>query len=154
MKLHYDSYQYSNYLTLVLRVVNNNHVNYCYVVIDQYSNDAILVDPAWEMVTINKVLLANDVSLKGILVTHHHLDHIDLSSVMSLEHDVPVYMSREEVDFYKVKMDKLTTFDGGELLELGGVRIKPIFTPGHTKGSTCYFVGDSLFTGDTLFLSG
>ncbi|MCH9764075.1 MAG: MBL fold metallo-hydrolase [Gammaproteobacteria bacterium] len=92
--------------------------------------------------------------LKAILITHHHFDHIDLADSLSTKFNCRVIMSQQEITEYDVKLLNLSTFDGDAQLNICGFSIQAILTPGHTKGSTCFLIGDNLFTGDTLFNEG
>ncbi len=147
-------HKYSNYFVITMRVVHQSLVNYCYLVIDQFSRNAVAFDPAWELEKIEGVLDGYDAILISSCVTHHHRDHIDLAEAMSIRHAVAIHMSQQAVEFYEVNIQNLITFSGEENIKLLGISVKPIITPGHTRGSTCYLVGDSLFTGDTLFIEG
>jgi hydroxyacylglutathione hydrolase len=127
--------------------------NYNYLVVDPGSRLAVIVDPAWEMDKIDAALLDARAELSGILLTHSHPDHINLARPVSDKYGCPMWMSKKEIAVSGFTAPRLVAIDEtpwtvGELL------IEPIFTPGHTAGSTCYRIGDNLFTGDVLFSEG
>lgn len=129
-----------------------NLYNYIYVIIDDKTNEGYLVDPAWNLDNINAQL--SDIKLKGILLTHHHFDHMNLAGKIALQHEIPVYMSKVEIDFYQFKCKNLIPLENDTPLPLGSSNVKTIDTPGHTKGSACYYFDGNLFTGDTVFIEG
>lgn len=137
-----------------LHVTNNLFLNYCYLVTDSDTDSAILIDPAWEQAKIEEKLAACNVTLSAILLTHHHLDHVHLASPLAEKYQVPVYMSRVEIDFYEYQCTNLIAIEDFKTFNSAGIIINPIFTPGHTKGSTSYLIGNNLFCGDTLFIEG
>ena len=136
------------------RVTNDVFVNYCYLVINTESGQSVAVDPAWEISTIEEYLSRYQVDLCGVLITHHHSDHIDLAPALARAHDCSIYMSNMEYIYYNLSMDRVVLLDDGIDLTLGGITVHPIITPGHTAGSTCYLIDNALFTGDTLFNEG
>ncbi len=99
---------------------------------------------------------------KAVLLTHGHLDHMAGCAVLQ-NVGAQIYCGEGELDFIfsdanksifgldipKFKIDK--TLKDGDEIELCGLKIKVISTPGHTAGGVTYVIGDCLFTGDTLF---
>lgn len=126
--------------------------NQCYLI---YKNGVgILVDPAWNYDLINDFLIQNNIHLKAILLTHSHIDHINLADKFSKNNNAPVFMSDKEVDYYNFKMINLHKVYHLEEIIIDSFRILPILTPGHTEGSTCYLIENNLFSGDTVFIEG
>lgn len=122
-------------------------------VVDPGDNaDAILAAAAQEGATITEVLL-----------THGHYDHIGAVAglqrkgalVIMHRDDVHLIYSFKNLAFYSGKtVDKFlpdVTVSGGETLNVAGLDVRVIHTPGHTEGGVCYIVGDAIFSGDTLF---
>lgn len=128
--------------------------NYIYIGIDTMTKKAFAVDPAWNISVLEKVLKEEDLELDKILLTHSHVDHINMAAKLAAKHNVPVYMSQKEIDFYNFKCRNLRAFEDMEQLELGSQKITCMVTSGHTKGSTCFEFGNNLFTGDTIFIEG
>lgn len=142
------------YDVTVLRVKYLLIINYCYLVIDSSTKSAILVDPAWESKKIEKTLAETSANLVGVLITHHHFDHINLANFFAKKYDVPVFLSQIEIDFYSVKCTNLHPIVTFVPFTLKQLSITPFLTPGHTKGGTSYLLGNNFFCGDTLFIEG
>lgn len=139
---------------IVLRVSYGNHINHCYVVYDPVTLDAVLIDPAWQLVLINHHISTLKLRVRAVLLTHHHYDHVHLANQISQQYQVPVYMSRVEAMTYDFTSPNLTMIYQAGGFNINSLNIVVIFTPGHTLGSVCYQIGEMLFTGDTLFNEG
>jgi hydroxyacylglutathione hydrolase len=150
-KPHLQTSQYSVYR---FRVEHLLFTNYTYLLVDKATNDAAVIDPAWEPETIIGAIRSLDVHLKTVLLTHSHFDHVNLVQQISREFDPVVYMSQSEIDYYKYACASLEAIQNETIIAVGQTRIKAIHTPGHTHGSFCYIANGSAFTGDTLFTEG
>ncbi len=137
----------------VLKMSHKFIINYNYLIVDSVNNLSVIVDPAWEIEKIEHILTHTETSLKGILLTHSHPDHIDLAIPLSLKYNCPIWMSNTEIATSCFTAKHLNGIDITPW-SIGQLQIQPIFTPGHSQGSTCYLIGNSLFTGDTLFAEG
>ena len=137
-----------------LKVTRHFFKNYCYLVMHSETKEAVLIDPAWEMDKIEQQLKTHDAKLKAILLTHHHIDHVNLAESFAQKYHVPVRMSKVEIEEYGFSCSNLVPIVHSEPLEFGQLSLWPFFTPGHTKGAICYFIEQNLFTGDTLFIEG
>jgi hydroxyacylglutathione hydrolase len=138
---------------IVLSMRNGSMKNYNYLVVDPSSLHAVIVDPAWEIEKIDRAVADAQATLSGVLVTHSHPDHIHLAKPLAEKYDCPIWMSKVEI--------AASGFDARQLVGIetspwavGQMLIEPIFTPGHTPGSTCYLIGENMFTGDVLFAEG
>lgn len=138
---------------VTLDVRNRTMKNFNYLVVDPVTRDAVIVDPAWEMDKIDRAIEDAGAKLRGILVTHSHPDHIHLAGPLSQKYDCPIWMSKAEIASSRFSARHLV---GVETFawHVGQMRVQPLLTPGHTPGSTCYLIGDNLFTGDVLFAEG
>lgn len=129
-----------------------------------YKGECFIVDPGYQKEKIQKIIIENNLDVKGILLTHSHLDHISATDV----YNVPIYMYEKEFDLFLYMYNDLYTerdikrtynLDGREIIKLqdedtiplGDKKISFISTPGHTKGSVCYKFENNLYSGDTLF---
>lgn len=129
------------------------HVNnYMYLIINKENGIGILVDPAWERQKIVECIKKANVNLKGILLTHSHQDHTNLADILSQQYQCRVYMSNCEIEYYNFQCNNLFAVEDKQRIFIGGIEIECILTPGHTVGSMCYKIENSLFTGDTVFI--
>jgi hydroxyacylglutathione hydrolase len=138
---------------IVLKTCNGSMKNFNYVVVDPLSCRTVIVDPAWQMEIIEQELISARAKVSGILITHAHPDHIDLAAPLAEKYDCPIWMSKEEIAASGFNANRLIAIDT-KPWAVGQMLIEPILTPGHTPGSTCYLIGDNLFTGDVLFAEG
>lgn len=134
--------------------VGTSIINYCYIVIDIETKDCLIIDPAWDYQRVVSTFQQERINLKKILLTHSHYDHVNLVENLVDEFDVPVYMSRDEIKYYNYKCKNLIAVDDFDKIQLGKTEINCILTPGHTPGSLCFYLHDSIFTGDTVFIEG
>lgn len=137
----------------VIRVEHQFMKNNNYLAMDPLSRDAVLVDPAWQDEKIEAALAGRAARLRGILLTHAHFDHVHLAEQLSERHGCPVWMSEREIAASGYRAARLAAIDETPW-QVGGLRIQPILTPGHTPGCACYLIGGHLFTGDVLFIEG
>ncbi len=127
--------------------------NFSYLISDERSKLAALVDPGWEAAKIVSEAKTLGLTIEKILLTHTHFDHAgDLEKLVELTGAV-TYVHSEEVEDLSSDL-KVETTDEGAVIELGDTVIKCLHTPGHTPGSQCFVVEGSIFTGDTLFVDG
>lgn len=142
-------------------------VNFCYLIGDRRSGDAVVVDPAYDVGGLLDVLDADGMRLSGVLVTHFHPDHIGGNMMgYSIEGladllervQVPVHVQREEAKWVVrqsgLTESELSQHDSADKVAVGDVEIELVHTPGHTPGSQCFSVAGLLVSGDTLFLEG
>jgi hydroxyacylglutathione hydrolase len=133
----------------------------CYVVMDEETKQAVILDPGGDSEDIIKGIEALSAEVKLILLTHGHVDHVGAVEELREKYNVPVYINKKDEDIIN-KGDfifgKLTSTDKpssyiseGDELRIGELVVKCIETPGHTPGGMSFLIGDNLFTGDTLF---
>ena len=124
---------------------------------------AFVVDPGADADKILAAAEAEGAKIEWVLLTHAHFDHIggvaELqragAQVVLHRDDLGIVSSFKNLAFYAgVKAEKFlpdVTVSGGETLDVAGVKVRVIHTPGHTAGGVCYVADDVIFTGDTLF---
>ncbi len=124
---------------------------------------AFVVDPGADADKILAAAEAEGAKVEWVLLTHAHFDHIggvaELqragAQVVLHRDDLDIVSSFKNLAFYAgVKVEKFipdVTVSGGETLDVAGVKVRVIHTPGHTAGGVCYVADDIIFTGDTLF---
>ena len=127
--------------------------NFSYLICDERTKTAAVVDPGWEAPKLASEANALGFKIDKILLTHTHFDHAgDLEKLAELT-GATVYVHVEEMEDVPSGLNAKATEDGSEIA-LGDLVIKCLHTPGHTPGSQCFIVGNSVFTGDTLFVDG
>ena len=136
----------------------------CYLILSKKA--AIVVDPGYYSSDIVDFLNSNKEKERLILLTHGHFDHIGAAKQISDETGVKIGIGEDEVTHLKNPYLNLSgsfglpikpfdadyTYKDGEIIAAGDLEIKVIKTPGHTKGSVCYLIKDTLLSGDMLFL--
>jgi glyoxylase-like metal-dependent hydrolase (beta-lactamase superfamily II)/rhodanese-related sulfurtransferase len=112
------------------------------------NNEAIIVDASLPIEAYQEFLLKERLSLKYVIETHLHADHLSRSRKLAEKNIVPLYLPiPNKVNFNFEPVTDSTIFD------TGNIKVKAIQTPGHTLESTSYFIDDKvLLTGDTLFI--
>ncbi len=128
--------------------------------------EAILIDPGSSAERLKTELQKQGLHCVAVLATHGHFDHVGavhafqaLGATFAMHPDDLDRLEELEDTFayygmgttHKPKVDRL--LKDGEVLELAGLKLKVLWTPGHTAGSSCFYHAESasLFTGDTLF---
>lgn len=142
-------------------------VNFCYLIGDRQTGEALLVDPAYGVRELVGVAGSDGMRIVGALVTHHHPDHVG-GSLMGYrieglaellgEVSMPVHAHRQEADMVArvtgLQAGDVVAHDSGDRVSVGAVEVELLHTPGHTPGSQCFLVDGMLVAGDTLFLEG
>jgi glyoxylase-like metal-dependent hydrolase (beta-lactamase superfamily II) len=135
--------------------------NFCYMIGDEKTKQALVLDPAWAPDTITGMVEKNGFKLSGLIVSHAHYDHTNAIEILLQKFDVPVYAQKEEVEYAKTGNaivgdlgDTAKKMNDGDVITLGETTLRLIHTPGHTPGSQCIEVANTLLTGDTLFIGG
>ena len=123
---------------------------YTYLLADEASKEAIIIDPVIETVERDLKLISElGLTLKYILDTHVHADHITASGELRQRTGAKIALSSS----YGLGCPDIALEDNQEL-KFGSHTIKGIHTPGHTNGCMTYLVDNKLFTGDTLLIRG
>lgn len=120
-----------------------------YVVFDRGTRNAFLIDPGVEDPRIADFVRERGLTVKAILLTHGHPDHAGACPSYARQFAAPVLASGTDAKTFKFAVDR-SLEDGGRL-DLGGLAVEVLATPGHSAGSLCFLIGDHLFSGDTLF---
>lgn len=153
--------------TLKLRIENLNLVTNCYVVVDEDSKEAMVIDPGSEPEKIIEMLDILGAELKYIFITHCHADHIGAIDALKAAKGGRILISREDsrglfdesvsLTYYaetpNPELEADSRVDDGDLIHVGGLEFRVIATPGHTKGGLCLYCPEEglIFTGDTIF---
>ncbi|MBU4560796.1 MBL fold metallo-hydrolase [bacterium] len=136
----------------------------CYIIADEETKEAAIIDPSAEEEEILRIVKDNDLKVIYIINTHGHMDHIGANAKIKERTGAEILIHEEDRNLLGSPVKNLAIFWGkmtksppadrflkdGEIIPLGNLKIKVIHTPGHTRGSICLLVDDRLFTGDTL----
>jgi glyoxylase-like metal-dependent hydrolase (beta-lactamase superfamily II) len=139
----------------------------CSILGDEASGEAIVVDPGDEVLRILALLQRHNLTVKQILVTHAHIDHIAGAARLQALTGAPVLYNQNDLPLVKM-MDVQAgwlgsttpevhppddTLDDGKLISITNISGSILFTPGHTQGSVCLYLPEQglLLAGDTLF---
>lgn len=125
---------------------NNNG----YIVVCPETNEGIIIDTPAEPEKLLREI--GSVDIKAILITHGHQDHLLGFAEITGKVGAVVGAGADDIDLLPTPPD-LTLRDGA-VVQFGKRSIQALSTPGHTPGSTCFLVGNHLFSGDTLFPGG
>jgi glyoxylase-like metal-dependent hydrolase (beta-lactamase superfamily II) len=141
--------------------------NFAYLIGDRETKDCVVVDPAYAAGDLVDALENDGMRLSGVLVTHHHPDHVggsmagfELKGLAELLErvSVPVHVNSHESLWVSrvtgIPESDLTKHEHGDKVSIGDIEIELLHTPGHTPGSQCFLLDGALVAGDTLFLDG
>lgn len=147
----------------VTGILSNN----VYLVINGKTNESFIVDPSYHSNVLIDMIKESGTDLKAILLTHGHFDHILSVEDIRKEFNVPVYAGKEERELLSDKNINMSArmrenavslkadefVSDGSIIDVAGIPVKCIYTPGHTKGSVCWYIEEVniLLAGDTLF---
>ena len=115
--------------------------------------DALVIDPGYEADAILDALQGR--TLKAIVLTHGHFDHVGAVKELYEKTLCKVYLHTDDLmlpeSLSAGPLFYTNEYDEGDVLEMAGLTIQVMHTPGHTEGSVCLLVDDVIFSGDTLF---
>ena len=136
--------------------------NYVYLIGSTTTRKVAVVDAAWEIDTILRIAGEDDVEITHAFVTHTHPDHvggrfsgIDIAGVTELlgKCKAKVVVHKAEAEFLTgLSPSDLIKTEHGDHIEVGGIDIQLMHTPGHTPGSQCFLLDNRVVSGDTLFI--
>jgi glyoxylase-like metal-dependent hydrolase (beta-lactamase superfamily II) len=137
---------------LVVRCLRNigPYENNIFIVADEGSGEAFILDGGYEPEQIAAAV--RGLKVNAILVTHGHRDHHEHVGALKGLVRAPVAIGIDDAAQLSVEADSLIV--DGQSLTFGAHALQAIHTPGHTPGSTCFLIGQHLFSGDTLFPGG
>ena len=144
MPLHYDGE------IKITKINMGPYNNNGYIVVCPETNEGIIIDtPAEPEKLIAEI---GDIQIILILITHGHQDH--LLGFNEIKSKVGTIVAAGEDDASLLPTPPNLGLKDGAVIQFGHRSIRAISTPGHTDGSTCFLVGNHLFSGDTLFPGG
>ncbi|MBU1863408.1 MAG: MBL fold metallo-hydrolase [Candidatus Omnitrophica bacterium] len=142
-------------------IVVGSYQTNCYIVSDEETNHAFIVDPGFEAERIQKTIKKKGYLPQFIVNTHGHADHIGGNYAFNL----PIYIHEDAADLLTDSSRNLSLYHGAEIvspkasrilkhgdkISFGKTTVEVLHTPGHTPGCICLKIDSILFTGDTLF---
>jgi hydroxyacylglutathione hydrolase len=132
---------------MFFKQVQQHGDNFSYIIADEATKEAAVVDSSFNASEIIKILKANNLQLKYVINTHGHSDHT------AGDTELRSLFRAKLVAYKQQKADLDVPVEDGAVLCIGSIPIKVIYTPGHTQDSICLLVGNGkLLTGDTLFV--
>ncbi len=135
---------------LVKQLKDNESSTYTYLIEDEPTKEAVIIDPVKEHVEeYIQFLDSLNLKLKYILDTHVHADHITGSGILREKTGAESVLGEQTKAACVSRKVK-----DGEVLSFGSIDIKVISTPGHTPCHVAYLIEDRVFTGDALFING
>ncbi len=131
----------------ILQIPVGQMANFTYIIADEETGDAAIIDPSWDLDEVFRALKKNGWKAKYVINTHTHFDHV-------LGNDQVVAVTGAKVVQHEnSQLEKHIVVSDGDMIEIGGVRLRVLHTPGHSKDSICLILdGQLVFTGDTLFV--
>lgn len=144
-------------------VVGSLEVN-CYILADEESLDALVIDPGDEDDRILDVIKRKDLKLKYIINTHAHFDHVGVNQSLKDATGAEILIHESDKELLRHAGDQAFLYgldvppsnadiflkDGDDII-VGKIKLKVIHTPGHSEGGICLLGEGFVFTGDTLF---
>mgnify|MGYP004681499001 CR=1 FL=1 len=130
----------------------------CYILVDDATKECVIIDAGGDADRIEAAIESMNGKPVYLLLTHGHFDHVGGVEDICKKYNIPFYISKTDEEYMKMDNSVFGTLPKaqgylkeGDILKVGSYEIKVIETPGPTKGGLCFIVGDSVFTGDTLF---
>jgi hydroxyacylglutathione hydrolase len=139
----------------------------CSIIGDEQTHEAMVIDPGDQIEGILEVLRQEKLTLKQIVITHAHIDHVGGAMKLKAATGAPILMNQNDYALLKM-LDMQAAWVGmrppgavevdeavsqGRVLKIGDISSNVIHTPGHTEGSICLYFPEEkkLIAGDTLF---
>ncbi len=137
----------------------------CFIVWDEVSKEAIVIDPGDEPDRIIHFLEEKGLHVKYLLCTHAHFDHVGALPELKKQTGAPIAIHLAEREIYEGARDMAAFFGydierlpdpdiylkDNDLLKIGSIEFRILHTPGHSPGGVCLYGNGVIFTGDTVF---
>lgn len=137
----------------------------CYIVFDEETKECMVIDPGAEGEIIYQEIQKNGLSVKYLVNTHGHCDHIGANLYLKEKTGAELLIHEEDAPMLTDSSKNMSVYMGekvnrpaadrhlqnGDVIKIGNNSFTVLHTPGHTKGGICLLCGNVCFTGDTLF---
>lgn len=123
-----------------------NMQNFTYILEDEKTGEAVLVDPSWDLDVVEQLITRNNLKIKYIINTHHHFDHTIGNEAMANTTGAKIIQHEAST----LKHDIIVK--DGDKIKFGESEVIVFHTPGHSKDSICLVGDGKILTGDTLFV--
>ena len=123
-----------------------NMQNFTYVLEDEETKDAVIIDPSWDLDLVIETLERNTLKAKYVINTHHHFDHT-IGNDAIVKHTKSKILQHESST---LKND--IRLSDSEKIKFGNSELTVVHTPGHSKDSICLVGDGKIFSGDALFV--
>jgi glyoxylase-like metal-dependent hydrolase (beta-lactamase superfamily II) len=125
--------------------------NFVYLVGAADSPETAIIDAAWDVPAALRAAEADGRRVTHALFSHHHFDHVNGLPEILAQGGIRPYAHAADIPKLAPELQReVTALDA---VQVGPLTIKGLHTPGHTPGSTCFHAGNSLFSGDTVFVN-
>ena len=132
---------------MFFKQIQQHSDNFSYIIADEITKEAAVVDPSFNSGSLTQTLKAQGLNLKYIIDTHGHSDHTAGNPELKSAFGAKIVAHKLS------KVDHDLAVDEDDVLRVGKVQLKVIYTPGHTIDSICLLIDNKkLLTGDTLFV--
>jgi len=154
---------------IIEQILVTGMVVFCYLIVDESTKDAVVIDPAGDYDLIFKKIDKHKANIKYIINTHGHYDHTSgnnhmlgkTKAVLLIHKNDSSYLRNiksEECALFsdekKNKDKKVLLLQNNDKIIIGNTELWVIHTPGHSAGSISIYSNGNIFTGDTLFTEG
>ncbi|HET6779864.1 MAG TPA: MBL fold metallo-hydrolase [Nitrososphaera sp.] len=131
----------------VMQIAVGQMANFTYIIADEENGEAAVIDPSWDLDKLIQTLKKNNWRAKYIINTHTHFDHVIGNEQMAELTGAKIVQHKNS------QLEKDIAVSDGDTIEIGSIRLRVLYTPGHSKDSICLLLEDQfIFTGDTLFV--
>ncbi|MFB5598078.1 MAG: MBL fold metallo-hydrolase, partial [Nitrosopumilaceae archaeon] len=114
---------------IVHQIQVGNMQNFTYIVEDEDSSEAIIIDPSWDLVELELVIKRNNLKIKYIVNTHHHFDHTLGNEAMAKSTGAKIIQHEDSTLSHDIAVSQ------GDKIKFGNSELSVIHTPGHSKDS-------------------